>query len=172
MAPLHVKKHSKAIGVKLPSFQKWVTWSVLSIVAISGMWWTLLHDWMASEADDLMHQLIVVHGAAAFFSLMVFGALMPQHIRIAWQGKRNRGSGSAMTAVLAMIILTGLGLYYGPEEWRDTTKWMHVWIGVSSVVVIVLHVWFGKKSAKMHVYQSAHPQPSQEVLQPVSQLNK
>ena len=85
--------------------------------------------------------------------MIIFGALIPQHIRLAWHAKRNRKSGSWMTAIAIIIIVTGFGLYYGSEDWREPIKWTHLIVGLLSVTILILHIWLGRRSVKRHIFQ-------------------
>lgn len=152
MSQLHGRTGLKGLGIKLSPLQKYATYAGFIVVALSGAWWSLLHDALNSASFDFMHNLLVIHGASAFLSLMLFGALMPQHIRLAWHTNRNRISGSLMSAIATVIILTGLGLYYAGEDYRDPIKWTHLIVGLVSVIALVLHIWFGRRSNKTHIY--------------------
>ena len=153
MTQLHGRIGLKGLGIKLHPIQKYCTYIGFIAVAVSGVWWSFLHDLIASKASDLMHNLLVIHGAFAFVSMMLVGALMPQHIRMAWHAKRNRMSGGVMTAIVLIIIVSGFGLYYAGEDYRDLVKWVHLGLGLLSIAALLLHIWFGRRSAKPHVYQ-------------------
>lgn len=153
MAQLHGRAGLKGLGIKLHPIQKWLTYVGLIGVAISGVWWSYLHDLTQSKAFDLMHNLLIIHGATAFVSMLILGALMPQHMRMAWHAKRNRWSGGSMAAIALVIIVTGFGLYYAGENYRDPVKWVHLIVGLVSIIALILHIWFGRRSAKAHSYQ-------------------
>ena len=74
------------------------------------------------------HSILVVHGFAAYFFVLLFGAVMPNHIKDGWHNKRNRISGGAMVLVMSLLLLSGLFLYYG-DETRDAALWVHWVIG-------------------------------------------
>lgn len=156
MTQLHGRPSLKGLGIKLHPIQKICTYVGLLAVAASGVWWSYLHDLMASTAYDLMHSLLVIHGAFAFVSMLLIGALIPQHIRMAWNAKRNRISGGTMTAITLIIVVTGFGLYYAGEDYRDLVKWVHLVLGLISVAALLLHILLGRRSAKPHVYQKPH----------------
>lgn len=86
-------KPSHVFSIRLPNMQRWITYLALAIVAASGVLWYLLHDllqwgWMLTE-----RRLLITHGVAATFSLVVIGGLLPLHIRLAWRIRRNLMSG-------------------------------------------------------------------------------
>ena len=154
MTQLHGRTGLKGLGIKLSPTHKYLTYIGFIMVALSGAVWSLLHDALASQARDLMHNLLVIHGASAFISLMILGALMPQHIRLAWHVKRNRISGGLMAIIALVIVVTGFGLYYSNEDWREPIKWTHLIVGLVSIAALVLHIWYGRRSSKAHLFQA------------------
>ena len=100
-----------------------------------------------SSTTDLWLKL---HGLAAMGSLIIFGSLMPGHIRKAWQHRKNRGSGGTMVATMIALTLTGYALYYvGGEELRPLISLTH-WIwGLAMAPLIVLHIVLGRRTRKL-----------------------
>lgn len=138
----------KSIGVKLPIFQKLNAYFFFSIVAITGVWWIVLSELMNSMNLKLIHRILIAHGITATFCLIIFGSLMTQHIRIAWQLKKNRVSGSLSIATLAVIVLTGLGLYYAEEEQQVIYEWLHIILGLVGILLIPIHIVLGRLKPK------------------------
>ena len=143
-----MSKKIKQIGVKLPSFQKVNAYIFFSIVAITGIWWILLSEVMSSINLKLIHRILIVHGITATFCLMIFGSLMTQHIRVAWQLKKNRVSGGISIFTIGLIILSGLGLYYAEEDQQMIYEWAHIVMGLLVVFLIPIHIIFGRKSSR------------------------
>lgn len=139
----------KTIGVKLPSFQRLNAYLFFSIVAITGVWWILLNVVMNSMNLKLIHRILIAHGITATFCLMIFGSLMTQHIRVAWQLKKNRVSGSLSVVTLAVIVLTGLGLYYAEEEQQVIYEWTHIAVGLMVILLIPVHIVLGRSKTKI-----------------------
>jgi hypothetical protein len=137
------------IGVKLPSFQKLNAYLFFCIVAITGLWWIALSEVMNSMNLKLIHRILIAHGITATFCLMIFGSLMTQHIRVAWQLKKNRFSGGLSVATLAVIVLTGLGLYYAEEEQQVIYEWIHIILGLIVILLIPIHIVFGRRKTKI-----------------------
>jgi len=77
-------------------------------------------------------------------------------MRMAWHAKRNRLSGGLTALIFMVIIITGFGLYYGSEDWRDMTKWTHVFVGLFCILLLPLHFWWGKRSLHPHQYHLPH----------------
>ncbi len=143
MKRIHVRSNA-GIGILLPETQKKLTFVFFIIVSISGVWWSILHDLVSSKQDDFMHDLLVIHGAGAFLSMMAIGAILPVHVRLAWKEKRNRSSGLMISLASAVIILSGFALYYGWEEILDLVKWIHLFVGVLAMFLLPIHIWIGR----------------------------
>ena len=78
-------------------------------------------------------------------TLVLFGTMMPVHIRKAWHAGKNRWTGAVMLAVLAALILTAYGLYYvAGEESRPWISVIHWAIGLGMVPAMILHVVVGR----------------------------
>ncbi|PYI70489.1 MAG: hypothetical protein DMF08_11305 [Verrucomicrobia bacterium] len=73
-----------------------------------------------------------IHAAAAVAILVLVGMLLTGHVRFAWRARRNRGNGS---------------LYYaGGESLRAWTSWIHLAVGLALRVLLLLHIWLGKRT--------------------------
>lgn len=132
-------------SVRLPTAQRWSTYVVLAVLGFSGLAWSLLHDvlqwgWMLTE-----RRLLIAHGVAAAVTLVAIGALLPLHIRLAFHVKRNLKSGFTALGLAAFLVVTGLALYYGGEDWRDGVKWSHIIVGALTCLTIPAHVWLGRR---------------------------
>ena len=87
-----------------------------------------------------------VHGAAAMVALMTLGSLIPTHISRGWANKKNRWGGIVMIGTCAVLVVTGYGLYYfGGEIVRSTTSWIHSIVGCLFPLILVGHIWAGRK---------------------------
>src|SRR5262249_26196979 len=87
------------------------------------------------------------HGAAAMAVLVLIGMLLTGHVRFAWRARRNRGNGLVFLSAFAVVTVTGYGLYYaGGESLRAWTSWIHLAVGLALPLVLILHVWLGKKT--------------------------
>lgn len=140
-----INAKANSLGVRLPAFQRWATYGTLIVVAASGVAWLLLHDWLQSGSFAVEHGLLVLHGVVAAFSLIIIGGLLPLHIRLAWRIRRNLWSGAAVLVAMGMLGLSGLLLYYGGEEARETVRWVHIGIGLLALPAVPIHVWLGRR---------------------------
>ena len=64
-----------------------------------------------------------------------------------WRSRRNRGNGLVFLSAFAVLTVTGYGLYYaGGESLHAWTSWIHLAMGLALPLLLILHVWFGKKT--------------------------
>jgi hypothetical protein len=90
--------------------------------------------------------LLMLHGGAAMITLMLLGALVPLHIRLAWRSRRNRVAGTAMVTANAVLVATSFGLYYaGSEVLRPWMSNIHIGFGLCLPVLFVVHVLVGRR---------------------------
>jgi hypothetical protein len=88
-----------------------------------------------------------IHGAAAMAILVLVGMLLNGHVRLAWGARRNRGNGSLFLGAFGLLTITGYGLYYvGGESLRAWTSWTHLAVGLALPLLLVLHIWLGKRT--------------------------
>lgn len=135
---------------RLPPAIEITTTVLLSLSFISGMffWWgsTQLEE---LEPPRWLNACRIVHGILNPLVCALFGYLLCHHIRYGWQLKANRLSGFFIEAVLLVLILSGLGLYYfGGEKARAAAVLVHRWVGVFLPLAFVVHWLAGKRWAK------------------------
>lgn len=135
-------KHSR-IG-SLARWQRLSTHLVFVICAFSGLAFYLKREAGFELAEIPARSFLVWHGISAAFALLAFGAVLPGHIRSAWRVRVNRLSGAAMVLVMAALMLSGLLLYYGEEEWHDSVLWAHWIVGFIAFAAFPLHLVMGR----------------------------
>ncbi len=136
--------HKRSRVGHLPRWQRLTTHLVFTICALSGLAFLLKREFGFMLWDIAARQFLVWHGISAAFALLAFGAVLPGHIRGAWNLKRNRSSGMAMLIVMATLMLSGLLLYYGDEEWHSGVLWAHWIIGGIAFAAFPLHLILGQ----------------------------
>lgn len=137
------KKRSRI--AHLPFWQSFSTHTIFLICAISGVLYLLAHEFEIKALRVENHSILVVHGFAAYFFVLLFGAVMPTHIKAGWKNKRNRLSGGLMVAAMALLLVSGLFLYYG-DVTRDAALWVHWVIGCGLVLLFPLHFIRGRRA--------------------------
>ncbi len=154
-----IKTHALlADRVLLPRWQRWSTYATFALLVCTGvLWWTLDVDRGENPASAAQVWLLRLHGAAAMFVLICFGALLPAHIRIAWALHRNRVLGGTLFAVVALLTLTGYGLYYSVgDTMRALSSWIHFCVGVAAPALLVLHIYRGRAARRSRAAQPQH----------------
>lgn|SRR6185437_621109 len=128
-------------------------YGVGALLALSGVGWLVCHYWL--RAPGLApHPLEVwwlrLHGAAMVGFLIVFGTLLPGHVKHGWRRGLNRGSGLPLLIATALLILTGYGLYYiVGDEVRDWVSVVHWALGLAGIATVGVHAVRGRKHARL-----------------------
>ena len=151
----------RARGMKLDL--EHLTWfySIFSILFLSGLIWIGRHYLRPCNPEveicssSVEPALLKIHGAAAMAYLILFGSLIPIHIRRGWSAKINRGNGAFLIVINLTLIVSGYGLYYGGSEGlRFLSHWVHVIIGVLLPVFLVWHIKVGRKGVKRRLHST------------------
>jgi hypothetical protein len=125
-------------------------YGVVALLSLTGAAWAYWNFFVSSPSDfelGLKALVTKMHGAAAMAILVLIGLLLTGHVRCAWRAPRNRGNGSLFFSAFAVLTVTGYGLYYASgESLRAWTSWVHLAAGLALPLVLILHVWLGKKT--------------------------
>jgi len=97
------------------------------------------------DRDSAQAWLLRIHGAAAFASLIVLGALLPVHVKRAWRAVKNRRSGAVLLAFVATQVVTGYALYYADEGLRTLAGQIHFALGLTLPALLVIHIVIGRR---------------------------
>jgi cation transport ATPase len=137
-------------------------WSVLALLALTGI--VLVPGMLA-----LRFELEVpsgwmpggrvfwaeAHGLGAFCALVLFGSLLPLHVRHGLRQRKNRSTGIALLSTLPLLILTGWGVYYVTDE--SLARWtsaVHVIVALLISAFLAWHAWRARRIHGEH--QSRH----------------
>lgn len=122
------------------------------VLALSGIGWLLCHYLLRAAGpgpQPLEVWWLRLHGAALLAFLVVAGTLLPVHVVYGWRQRMNRGTGIPVLAMVAVLILTGYGLYYlVDEDWRAWTSIVHWAIGLLATALLGLHALRGKQGSR------------------------
>jgi hypothetical protein len=67
-------------------------------------------------------------------------ASLGARVGIVVTGRRSFGS-------FGILTITGYGLYYaGGESLRAWTSWIHLAVGLGMPLLLILHIWLGKRT--------------------------
>src|SRR5262249_17369894 len=152
--------------MRLGSWQQAAVYAALVIVGLTGVVWFALHDFVEEEPSDLQRWSLILHGVSAFAALIVFGSLMPLHVRSGWLRRRNIASGASITIVMTVLIVTALLLYYGGEELRAPVRWTHIGIGILAFALFPMHVIFGHRPRPLAADRARRSEPTLDMPEP------
>ena len=138
----------------LPSWQSYCTHTIFIICAVSGVLYLLAHELDIIPLPIKNHSILVIHGFSAYFFALLFGAVIPTHIKAGWKNKRNKISGSLMVLAMSLLLISGLFLYYGADT-RDAALWVHWVIGCGLVLLFPFHFFAGRRANYLAM---KHPQ--------------
>lgn len=128
--------------MRLGFVQKSAVWTATTVVALSGVAWFVLHDLIDAEPGETERLLLMLHGISAYAVLIAIGSLLPLHVRSGWHRRRKRWTGGSTLAMLVLLAVTGLVLYYGGEATREPARWIHVTIGIACIALFPTHALF------------------------------
>ncbi|WP_456852650.1 cytochrome b/b6 domain-containing protein [Bradyrhizobium sp. USDA 4501] len=109
------------------------------MVALSGVAWFVLHDLSDAEPGETERLLLMLHGISAYAVLVAIGSLLPLHVRSGWHRRRKRWTGGTTLAMLVLLAMTGLVLYYGAESTREPARWIHIAVGLACMALFPVH---------------------------------
>ncbi len=141
-----------AFALRLSPVFRTAIYATFAILFVSGAVWLVADSLKDGANGELWQQiaatLLMTHGGSAMVTLMMLGALVPVHMRYGWRGRKNLRTGIAMATVGAILIVTAFGLYYfGAEGARVVAGDVHTWLGVASPVLLLAHIWWGRRTA-------------------------
>jgi hypothetical protein len=149
-------------SARLSRALKRALYSVCALLWLSGAWWLYLSLLGAQAGESTAPLLLEIHGAAAMAFLLVFGALVPDHLPRGWRQKRERVSGLSLATLCGILIVSGWGLYYfGQEELRAATSVVHSVLGILLPCALGVHVWRARRHrARLGLLQARDRDPS------------
>ena len=149
-----IYKHRSKVA-HLPRWQSLATHIVFVICATSGSWSLLAHEFQITPIAVENHSILMAHGVAAYFLALLFGAVIPTHIKAGWKSKRNRVSGGFMVIVMSLLLVSGLFLYYA-DETRELALWTHWIIGGVLLVLFPFHFIAGRRANYLALKRDKH----------------
>lgn len=151
MAPAKAYPPRRADSIRLGPWHQGAVYGATAALAITGLVWLVLHYFLAvpGEYGPQIHPLepwmLRLHGAAAMAGLVIYGSLLPVHIRRAWSIRRNIALGIALVAFMLLLTLTGYLLYYaGGEDTRPVISILHWVLGLVVPAVLAWHIIHGR----------------------------
>lgn len=145
-------------GVRLSPFARNTVLLCSLLVIASGIAWMVL-GWLIDEHDytdplrTLRHRMLILHGITAFILVWMASRLSSLHQQGNWRAHRNRGNGLLLTAVLALLAISGLCIYYPPhEDWLATISQLHQALGIALALLLPLHLLAARALRRIRSY--------------------
>lgn len=132
------------LTIRLSKLHRWSLYFVWLILCVTGLYFAYTQDWQMMDPSDLSVQTLKIHGIFAALMLILVGSLLSTHIKLSLHRKRNLTTGMSLLSLMVILSTTGTGLYYSPEEWHESVKWAHIWIGLISILSLPLHIVIGR----------------------------
>lgn len=163
MAPAMAPAPRRADSIRLGPWHQGAVYGATAALAITGIVWLALHYFFAipgvygPQIHPLEPWMLRLHGAAAMAGLVIYGSLLPVHIRRAWSIRRNIALGVALVAFMLALTLTGYLLYYaGGEETRPVISILHWVLGLVVPAVLAWHIVHGRGKTRQGDAHAVH----------------
>jgi hypothetical protein len=146
-------KRPPSFSLRLPRWHEWLVYAISGLLVVTGIAWLLLDRFgkvngeFGPEPSPALPWLLLIHGAAAYGFAITAAMLIPVHMRLGWNARRNRRSGLSLVGLSLFLILSGLALYYSSAEgFRSLSSLAHWLIGLALPPLLIIHLVRGKKS--------------------------
>lgn len=140
-------------SLPLPKWHEWLIYGSVGLLTLTGLAWLLLDKFgkvegeFGPEKNPALPWLLSSHGVLAYLFVIAAAMLVPVHIRLGWNARRNRWSGLGIVALGVFLALTGLLLYYASAEGlRQLGSTLHWLIGLLLPILLIMHLVRGKGS--------------------------
>lgn len=141
----------RADSIRLGPWHQGAVYGATAALVVTGIVWLVLHYFLAvpGEYGPQIHPLepwmLRLHGAAAMAGLIIYGSLLPVHIRRAWSIRRNIALGIGLVSFMLLLTVTGYLLYYaGGEDIRPVISALHWVPGLAIPALLAWHVVSGR----------------------------
>ena len=143
-------------SIRLGPWHQGAVYGATAALAVSGIVWLVLHYFLAvpGEYGPQIHPLepwmLRLHGAAAMAGLIIYGSLLPVHVRRAWSIRRNIALGIGLVTIMLLLTFTGYLLYYaGDENTRPVISAAHWILGLVVPALLVWHIVSGRMQTRI-----------------------
>jgi heme A synthase len=90
-----------------------------------------------------------LHTTFGFLTFMFMGALWTIHMREGWRKNKNKKSGLGLIAILFLLLLSAIGIYYLSDDQSLTiASIIHTVLGISILLFFIQHAFFYANKAK------------------------
>jgi hypothetical protein len=151
----HTRLHPLHHGTRLDDLRRRALYALIAALVASGAVWLYVHLRSAEDAmpSPLEPWMMKIHGAAAMLTIYLAGTMLYGHMVNAWRRRRNRSTGGVAAATIFLLALSGYGLYYfGGEELRRATEWLHWIFGFAAPLLLWWHISRGRRSIPRYMH--------------------
>jgi hypothetical protein len=124
---------------KMPGWQRSFVISSMLACSISGSLYLIGHEFQIQRSTFGNHNVLAAHGIFAIVATLALGSVMPFHLKAGIKSKKKWLSGFSQLGFLAILLITGGLLYYGPAQIRDSVVITHWVVGLMFFVIFLLH---------------------------------
>ena len=137
------------VRAKIPLSYRLLLFIGLLITWLSGLGTYIFQEWVRVDTEfgpsyhPQQKNIRRVHGASAFFMMIVYGYLLASHIPAGWKQNRLRKSGLFLIIAQFIMIASGYFIYYfAKEEDRitDFIKDTHLIVGIMFPTMLIIHI--------------------------------
>lgn len=139
---------------RLPRWHRRAIYALTILLVASGASWLAVAYALAPPGEPtpaphpLAGPLLAAHGVAAYAALFCYALVGHAHMRTGWRVPSLRSAGFWLLVSIAILALTGLGLYYVATEGAvPLLRWTHVAAGVFLPCWLALHIKRGRREA-------------------------
>jgi hypothetical protein len=138
-------------SVRLGAVQRWSLYVLLAVLVLSGALWLGVHQSGEQAVPRPIEPWMMrLHGAAAMLIVFAVGTLLYGHVLPAWNLGRNRPTGAIVATALLVLAVSGYGLYYfGGDELRRATEWLHWLVGFAAPLALGWHIRRGRAQTRL-----------------------
>jgi len=132
---------------KMPSWQRsFVIYGMLAC-SITGVMYLLGHQFQIRRSMLGTHSVLAAHGITAMLATLAIGSVLPFHIKAGYKSRKQLWSGFSQLGCLAILLVSGSLLYYGPGEIRDFVIDIHWIVGLLFFCIFMLHAFSRHRNA-------------------------
>lgn len=126
---------------KMPGWQRLFVICGMMACSITGVIYLLGHQFQIQRSILGTHSILAAHGIAAMLATLAIGSILPFHIKAGYKSRKQWWSGFSQIGFLAVLLISGALLYYGPGEIRDFVIEIHWIVGLLFLSIFMLHTF-------------------------------
>ena len=137
---------------RLPRWHRNAIYALTFLLVASGLAWLVAAYLLAPPGEPtpaphpLAGPMLVAHGVAAYAALFAYALVGHTHMRTGWRVPALRSAAFWLCSMIALLALTGLGLYYvATESVIPFLRWGHVATGMALPCWLALHIARGRR---------------------------